>query len=133
LEKNIHQKKGWWSGSRCRPWVQIPVPQKKKKECFTPPSGILLQATNAHVSEAGEDSCGQANRLGGPPSSVRGSLNFKDVGEKWMKPQIRPSWSSVTCDYLRKTELLLMVFELCFFFPRQLYWNKIHTPYNLLI
>jgi hypothetical protein len=56
--------------------------KKKKKECFTPPSGILLQATNAHVSEAGEDSCGQANRLGGPPSSVRGSLNFKDVGEK---------------------------------------------------
>jgi hypothetical protein len=26
-----HTKKGWWSGSRCRPWVQHPVLQKKKK------------------------------------------------------------------------------------------------------
>jgi hypothetical protein len=25
-------KKGWWSGSRCRPWVQTPVPQKKRKQ-----------------------------------------------------------------------------------------------------
>jgi hypothetical protein len=24
-------QKGWWSGSRCRPWVQTPVHQKKKK------------------------------------------------------------------------------------------------------
>jgi hypothetical protein len=30
LEKNI-TKKGWWSGSRCRPWVQTPVLKKKKK------------------------------------------------------------------------------------------------------
>jgi hypothetical protein len=25
-------KKNWWSGLRCRPWVQAPVPQKKKKK-----------------------------------------------------------------------------------------------------
>jgi hypothetical protein len=25
-------EKDWWSGSRCRPWVQAPVPQKKRKE-----------------------------------------------------------------------------------------------------
>jgi hypothetical protein len=25
LKKTI-TKKGWWSGSRCRPWVQTPVP-----------------------------------------------------------------------------------------------------------
>jgi hypothetical protein len=25
-------KKGWWSGSRWRPWVQAPVPKKKKKK-----------------------------------------------------------------------------------------------------
>jgi hypothetical protein len=25
-------KKGWWSGARCRPSVQAPVPQKKKKK-----------------------------------------------------------------------------------------------------
>jgi hypothetical protein len=25
-------KKGWWSGSRCSPWVQALVPQKKKKK-----------------------------------------------------------------------------------------------------
>jgi hypothetical protein len=31
LEKNPSQKKGWWSGSRCRPWVQAPILQKKKK------------------------------------------------------------------------------------------------------
>jgi hypothetical protein len=24
-------KKGWWSGSRCRPWVQALVPKKKKE------------------------------------------------------------------------------------------------------
>jgi hypothetical protein len=24
-------EKGWWSGSRCRPWVQTPVPKDKKK------------------------------------------------------------------------------------------------------
>jgi hypothetical protein len=26
------QKKGWWSGSRCRPWVQAPVPKKKNQK-----------------------------------------------------------------------------------------------------
>jgi hypothetical protein len=26
------KKKGWWSGSRCRPCVQAPVPGKKKKK-----------------------------------------------------------------------------------------------------
>jgi hypothetical protein len=26
------QKKGWWNGSRCRPWVQAPVLKKKKKK-----------------------------------------------------------------------------------------------------
>jgi hypothetical protein len=25
-QKNSSWKKGWWSGSRCRPWVQTPVP-----------------------------------------------------------------------------------------------------------
>jgi hypothetical protein len=30
-QKHPTQKKGWWSGSRCRPSVQIPVLQKKKK------------------------------------------------------------------------------------------------------
>jgi hypothetical protein len=30
--KRSSQKKGWWSGSRCRPWVQVPVLQKKKKK-----------------------------------------------------------------------------------------------------
>jgi hypothetical protein len=30
--KHPSQKKGWWSGSRCRPRVQVPVLQKKKKE-----------------------------------------------------------------------------------------------------
>jgi hypothetical protein len=28
ISKKPITKKGWWSGSRCRPWVQIPVPQK---------------------------------------------------------------------------------------------------------
>jgi hypothetical protein len=37
LKKPI-TKKGWWSGSWCRPWVQTPVPQggkKKKRESFS--------------------------------------------------------------------------------------------------
>jgi hypothetical protein len=29
ISKKIHHKKGWWSGPRCRPWVQAPVPQKQ--------------------------------------------------------------------------------------------------------
>jgi hypothetical protein len=32
ISKNLITKKlGWWNGSRCRPWVQDLVPQKKKK------------------------------------------------------------------------------------------------------
>jgi hypothetical protein len=29
LKKTHHKKMGWWSGSRCRLWVQTPVPKKK--------------------------------------------------------------------------------------------------------
>jgi hypothetical protein len=29
LKKTHHKKKGWWSGSRCRPRVQTPVLEKK--------------------------------------------------------------------------------------------------------
>jgi hypothetical protein len=36
LKKPI-TKKCWWSGSRCRPWVQTPVPQKKKKKKVVQP------------------------------------------------------------------------------------------------
>jgi hypothetical protein len=31
LKKNPSQKKGWWSGSRYRPWVQAPVLQTNKQ------------------------------------------------------------------------------------------------------
>jgi hypothetical protein len=31
-QKQPITKKGWWSGSKCRPWVQTPVLQKKKKK-----------------------------------------------------------------------------------------------------
>jgi hypothetical protein len=31
LEKIHHKKKGWQSDLGCRPWVQTPVPQKKKE------------------------------------------------------------------------------------------------------
>jgi hypothetical protein len=30
ISKKSHHKKSWWSGSRCRPWVQAPVLQKNK-------------------------------------------------------------------------------------------------------
>jgi hypothetical protein len=33
LEKPF-TKKGWWSGSKYRPWVQAPVPKKKKKKRY---------------------------------------------------------------------------------------------------
>jgi hypothetical protein len=29
-KKTHHRKRAWWSGSRCRPWVQAPVLQKAK-------------------------------------------------------------------------------------------------------
>jgi hypothetical protein len=32
ISKKPTTKKDLWSGSRCRPWVQDPAPQKKKKE-----------------------------------------------------------------------------------------------------
>jgi hypothetical protein len=31
LKKTHHNQKGWWSDSRCRPWVQTPVRQKEKE------------------------------------------------------------------------------------------------------
>jgi hypothetical protein len=31
LKKKPNTKQGWWSSSRCRPLVQTPVLQKKKK------------------------------------------------------------------------------------------------------
>jgi hypothetical protein len=33
--KHPSQKKGWWSGSRCKPSVQTPVLQKKKFQEFS--------------------------------------------------------------------------------------------------
>jgi hypothetical protein len=30
LKKILHEKRGWWCGSRCRHWVQTPLLQKKK-------------------------------------------------------------------------------------------------------
>jgi hypothetical protein len=32
ISKNPITERGWWSGSRCRHWVQAPVPKKKKKK-----------------------------------------------------------------------------------------------------
>jgi hypothetical protein len=32
--KNRSQKQGWWSGSRWRPWVRNPAPQKQTKSLF---------------------------------------------------------------------------------------------------
>jgi hypothetical protein len=32
--KKPFTKRGWWKGSRCRPCVQIPVLQKKKRELY---------------------------------------------------------------------------------------------------
>jgi hypothetical protein len=34
ISKTPNIKKGWWSGSRCRPSIQTLVPQKKKKNSF---------------------------------------------------------------------------------------------------
>jgi hypothetical protein len=30
ISKNTSHKKGWWSGSKCKPWVQAPIPHIKK-------------------------------------------------------------------------------------------------------
>jgi hypothetical protein len=54
LEKPI-TKKGWWSGSRWRPWVQAPVPpKKKKKSCPHENEGkhvlVTYQTTHAQCS-----------------------------------------------------------------------------------
>jgi hypothetical protein len=39
ISKKPFTKKGWWSGSRCKPWVQTPVPQKKKNRQGRPRTG----------------------------------------------------------------------------------------------
>jgi hypothetical protein len=52
--KNPSQKKGWWSGSRWKPWVQNPVPQKKV--CWWNKTIILLKMTfNIHVCNVSGD------------------------------------------------------------------------------
>jgi hypothetical protein len=43
--KKPNTKKGWCSGSRCRSWVLIPAPQKKKIQ------GISLQVQN-HIASS---------------------------------------------------------------------------------
>jgi hypothetical protein len=35
LSRKNPLQKGWGSGLRCRPWVQTPVPQKKKNSVVT--------------------------------------------------------------------------------------------------
>jgi hypothetical protein len=35
LSQKTLPKKGWWSGSRCRPWVQALFLQKKNKKGFS--------------------------------------------------------------------------------------------------
>jgi hypothetical protein len=32
LKNTLHKKKGWWSDSRCRPWVQTPIPGEKNTQ-----------------------------------------------------------------------------------------------------
>jgi hypothetical protein len=34
ISKNPSQKKGWWSGSRCRPWVQTQYRKINKYDVF---------------------------------------------------------------------------------------------------
>jgi hypothetical protein len=31
FSKNPITRKGWCGGARCRPWVEVPVPQKRKE------------------------------------------------------------------------------------------------------
>jgi hypothetical protein len=42
ISKKPFTKKGWWSGSSCRPWVQVPVPQKKRKRMIWPFKNMSL-------------------------------------------------------------------------------------------
>jgi hypothetical protein len=51
-QNNPSQKKGWWGGSRCRPSVQIPLLQKKKKVNF---SVSNIKENSSRRKETNED------------------------------------------------------------------------------
>jgi hypothetical protein len=42
-------KQGWWSGSRCRPWVQTPVQKKKKEQRMGASPSTLEVATTGYA------------------------------------------------------------------------------------
>jgi hypothetical protein len=47
LEKKSFTKEGWWSDSRCRPWVQAPVLQKEKKAHTSGHLGVGSQSLSS--------------------------------------------------------------------------------------
>jgi hypothetical protein len=48
ISKNQSQKNVWWSGSRCRLWVQTPVLQKKQKEITEARSSLEISVVLLH-------------------------------------------------------------------------------------
>jgi hypothetical protein len=46
--KNPNAKKGWWNGSRCRPWVQTLILQKQKQNSGSVGGRQLLEVVNAY-------------------------------------------------------------------------------------
>jgi hypothetical protein len=51
ISKKPITKKGWWSDSRCRPWVQTPVPQKKKRTIsFGSPQHFILPISASQIA-----------------------------------------------------------------------------------
>jgi hypothetical protein len=77
-KKNLHKKKGWWSGSKCRPRVQIPTPKKKKKTI--PRTGDVTQWLSACLACTGLDSPILGKKKSCNTSSMQPWLNLIFLG-----------------------------------------------------
>jgi hypothetical protein len=50
-------KKGWWSGSRYRPWVQTPAVQKKKKKKTSPLKFYFTSVRLVIIKKTNKNKC----------------------------------------------------------------------------
>jgi hypothetical protein len=95
-------KKGWWSGLRCRPWVQTPALQKKKewqnKKVTTYPTCLTSQSCWFLVSWW-DCTCSLEGRLE-MPDGISGQLKNKKGKNIISKKNIKTFW--ILRDYTTK-------------------------------
>jgi hypothetical protein len=106
-----------WSGSRCRPWIQTPASQKKKKEhhsmwlknitnnkgtqdwkkkvCNESEDGRLVPSTN-HLASLGDKTGGMVCSTSGPPiflTLTPTQNHLQPLNPPWSTPSFPPTGS----------------------------------------